>query len=170
MKAVVFDTTGIVVRGDPLHEVWWQGRQWAVTSYGLECRDGRYAIEAKRLGDEWSDRPGVPSWPRHMLGKAWVDVADFVTAFVVALALHGKGRRFKSVTMRRVLEWSVEHAAYASAYADAMRSVRVARGASPDGLTTVPEMDADHKEAVRLVGNGPRYPTDAAASRRDITA
>ena len=26
-------------RAEALSETWWQGRQWAVTAYGLECRD-----------------------------------------------------------------------------------------------------------------------------------
>jgi hypothetical protein len=35
--------------GDPLGRVLWQGRQWSVTEYGIECRDGSYHIDKKRL-------------------------------------------------------------------------------------------------------------------------
>jgi hypothetical protein len=47
--------------GEELSEVWWQGRQWAVTAYGIECRDGLYYIEKSRL----LENQGY-SWPRHM--------------------------------------------------------------------------------------------------------
>jgi hypothetical protein len=32
------DEAEIKVSGEDLHEIWWQGRQWAVTAYGIECR------------------------------------------------------------------------------------------------------------------------------------
>jgi hypothetical protein len=46
---VAQDYTEVQVLGEGLAEVWWRGRQWAVTAYGLEALDGRYAIEASRL-------------------------------------------------------------------------------------------------------------------------
>lgn len=67
--------------GEALSEpVVWVGRQWAVTTYGIECRDGRYTIKASQLwsgGDGWNI--GV-----HMAEKEWVDVPDFLTALLVA--------------------------------------------------------------------------------------
>ena len=39
-------------RGERLSRVIWKGRQWAATKYGVECRDGGYAIERKRLWEE----------------------------------------------------------------------------------------------------------------------
>jgi hypothetical protein len=74
----------VKVRGTNLHRVWWKGRQWAVTAYGIEARDGRYAIEKARLGE----RNGNWSWPMHMMEKNWVDIADFVSAWLVSLAKH----------------------------------------------------------------------------------
>jgi hypothetical protein len=63
--------------GDPLTEpIFWIGKQWAVTGYGVECRDGTYFIEAKRL---WQDEPDW-GWKKHMAEKDWVDLADFSAA------------------------------------------------------------------------------------------
>jgi hypothetical protein len=47
--AIAYVKTEVVNRCEPLSEVWWQGRQWAVTAYGLEQRDGTYTIKADRL-------------------------------------------------------------------------------------------------------------------------
>lgn len=76
----------VKVRGEPLSDVWWQGREWAVTSYGIEKRDGTYYVPKSDFGlhgDRWS-------WPEHVAAKGWADVEDFVTAWLVAATLHGK--------------------------------------------------------------------------------
>lgn len=80
MKPILYDKTPVHVRGERLDTVWWQGRQWAVTEYGIECRDGSYQIEADRLSE--------PDWGPHMKEKEWVDFDDFATAYFVACALH----------------------------------------------------------------------------------
>jgi hypothetical protein len=49
--------------------VWWHGRQWAVTEYGIERLDGTYVIDAKRL----TENIETYGWPGHMRGKDWVD-------------------------------------------------------------------------------------------------
>ena len=36
-------------KGEALDFVLWQGEQWSVTIYGLECRDGTYHVSAKDL-------------------------------------------------------------------------------------------------------------------------
>lgn len=66
-------------------EIWWSGRQWAVTAYGIERLDGTYPIEKTRL---FENLPRY-SWPEHMGGKTWADNDDFATAWLVAIALHG---------------------------------------------------------------------------------
>ena len=67
--------------GAPLAEpIYWQGRQWAVTAYGVECRDGTYAIEDFHLLNDES----LDEWIRHMAPKWWVDFADFVEAVRLA--------------------------------------------------------------------------------------
>lgn len=75
------------VRGEALDEIWWRGRQWAVTAYGIEKLDGTYVAEAARL----LDNPEYP-WPVHMAGKNWVDIDEFTTAWMIAIVLHGRGK------------------------------------------------------------------------------
>ena len=73
--------TEVIVTGDPLHQpVYWKGRQWAVTSYGIEARDGKYVIEGRRV---WEDNDGH-GWVEHMEEKTWVDLPDFVEALRLA--------------------------------------------------------------------------------------
>ena len=63
------------VRGEPVSEpIYWQGRQWAVTPYGVECRNGEYVIEQHRIWDGDAEYGG---WIRHMAAKDWVDLPDF---------------------------------------------------------------------------------------------
>jgi hypothetical protein len=79
-------------RGGRLSKIFWQGRQWAVTAYGVECRDGSYAIETVRLWED-EDRYG---WVRHMGDKEWVDLPDFAEALRIArrrAAAAGKNRK-----------------------------------------------------------------------------
>jgi hypothetical protein len=72
-----------------MDEDWWHGRQWAVTSLGLECMERTYTIAAERLDEGCERSPPVP-WPKRMVDEAeWVDLEDFVTVWLVALALHG---------------------------------------------------------------------------------
>lgn len=80
------DTADVKVLGigEDLHPVLWAGKQWAVTEYGIEARDGTYAIQASRLHE---GEPGY-SWERHMRDKQWVDVCDFRRAFLVACWIH----------------------------------------------------------------------------------
>jgi hypothetical protein len=82
---VEHDTSPVRVRGEALGNVIWQGRQWAVTDYGLEARDGTYSIDRRRL------RQDLPawSWPQQMGEKDWVDIEDFTTAWLVGLSVHG---------------------------------------------------------------------------------
>jgi hypothetical protein len=70
----------VKVRGEPLDEIWWSGRQWAVTAFGIEALDGTYVIEKDRLLEKLS----VLSWAEHVGNKLWVDDDDFVTARLVA--------------------------------------------------------------------------------------
>jgi hypothetical protein len=68
-------------RGEPLCEpIYWQGRQWAVTAFGIECRDGCYVIKKSRVWEN-EDRHG---WIMHMAGKNWADLEDFAEALRIA--------------------------------------------------------------------------------------
>ncbi len=66
--------------------VWWQGGGWSVTAYGLEQIDGHNAISAGRLAD--LDATGGLRWIK-VNDDAGIDLDGFLTAFAVALALHG---------------------------------------------------------------------------------
>jgi hypothetical protein len=73
------------IRGERLSKpILWQGRQWAVTGYGVEARDGCYAIKRSDLWDN-DLRHG---WIMHMTEKLWVDLADFTEALRVARRHH----------------------------------------------------------------------------------
>lgn len=97
---IIYSANEIKCRGEPLSEVWWQGRQWAVTSEGIEARDGTYFIAAKRLME---DHPGY-SWPEHICEKMWVDQDDFCTAWLVAIALHGARVKAPDYVRRSILK------------------------------------------------------------------
>jgi hypothetical protein len=84
---IKYDNTDVKLRAEALDEIWWQGRQWAVTAFGIECRDGTYTIEANRLSEMHNQNY---SWIEHVGEKDWVDVDDFATVYFVACALHGK--------------------------------------------------------------------------------
>jgi hypothetical protein len=75
-------------RTSHLDTVWWLGKQWAVTSYGIEQLDGTYVIEAHRLA-EGLEREHPHGWPAQVTGKTWCDPDDFCTAWLVAIVLHG---------------------------------------------------------------------------------
>ena len=71
------------VTGEALAEpVYWKGRQWAVTSHGIEARDGRYHIARNRAWEETSGH----GWIEHMEEKEWVDLQDFTEALRIARA------------------------------------------------------------------------------------
>jgi hypothetical protein len=68
----------------------WRGRQWVVTQAGLETADGRTAIAAARLAEPWTGAAPLLRHPVDLLAEAWVDVDDYLTAYMVALALHAE--------------------------------------------------------------------------------
>jgi len=74
----------VTCTGHALHPVIWCGRQWAVTEYGLEARDGRYAVEIRQL--RVTERGDRAHWAKHLAAKPWVDKADAICA-IVALNL-----------------------------------------------------------------------------------
>jgi hypothetical protein len=84
-RPIEMDTTPVKLRAETLDPIWWRGRQWAVTAFGIEKLDGTYTIAADRLRENVAEWP----WTSQMAMKNWVDVPDFMTAWLVALALHG---------------------------------------------------------------------------------
>ena len=74
-----------------------QNAQWAVTTYGLECRTTGYDIAARQL----SHPSELRSWPRHMAEKNWVDIRLFIEALREAIRVH-----------QRVLKYPTDDAAF----------------------------------------------------------
>lgn len=71
----------VMVTGEALSKpVYWTGQQWAVTSYGIECRNGTYAIEKKRL---WEENNGH-GWHQQIEEKEWANIHDFDEALEFA--------------------------------------------------------------------------------------
>lgn len=67
------------VRGEPLSEpIYWTGEQWALTAYGVEARDGTYAIPYERVDE--------PDWLTHMRAKPWVNAQEFSHVMYLASA------------------------------------------------------------------------------------
>ena len=85
---IVIDSRPVKLRGDVLSKIWWQGKQWAVTEYGIECRDGTYPIDAKKLTYDL-DNGTDHGWVEQLRSKGWADLNDFKTAYFVALSMHG---------------------------------------------------------------------------------
>jgi hypothetical protein len=84
-EPIEYDCAPVSIRGDALDQVLWRGRQWAVTTFGIECLDGTYTIAKDRL----FENVDAYGWPLHITQKNWADSDDFCTAWLVALALHG---------------------------------------------------------------------------------
>ncbi|ASE39158.1 hypothetical protein [Brevundimonas vesicularis] len=71
--------------------VYWAGRQWCVTSFGLETViDHDYDVAAAALGHltDGSDEPMAERLRHIGSSHSWVDVEDLITAFGVALSIH----------------------------------------------------------------------------------
>jgi hypothetical protein len=71
-------------QGEALSPIIWQGRQWAVTEYGLEQVNGTYAIEKTRL---WENEKKY-GWVRQIFHKTWADPTDFAEALRIARYTH----------------------------------------------------------------------------------
>jgi hypothetical protein len=102
---IVMSDNHVPLRSEELDEVWWQGRQWAVTRFGLECRDGTYTIAANRLYECYYSNGEISwSWPHQIAGKGWEDIHGFCTAYAVALALHPRPPKAKAFKRADVLK------------------------------------------------------------------
>ena len=80
-------TDSVKVLGEDLAKpVHWTGKQWAVTAFGIEARDGQYPIPKGRV---WEENRGH-GWIEHLAEKAWVDIEDFTEALRIARSLWAK--------------------------------------------------------------------------------
>jgi hypothetical protein len=82
---IIYSDNEVPNGGEPLDRILWQGRQWVVTTYGIEARNGGRHFSVDELSTPFRDRSLV----LHMGGKYWVDIEDFATAYLVALSVHG---------------------------------------------------------------------------------
>ena len=69
----------------PLHrDIFWVGRQWAVTGHGMQAVDqrlkGKYDIEASRLWDV--------GLPESLRADGWLNIEDFRKGLAVARKRH----------------------------------------------------------------------------------
>jgi hypothetical protein len=74
----------------PLHrDIYWVGRQWAVTGYGMQAIDqklnGMFDIEVSRL---WED-----GLSERMYGLKWINILDFDKGLVAARKRYPEPRR-----------------------------------------------------------------------------
>jgi hypothetical protein len=90
----------VKIRGEELGEIWWRGKQWAVTSHGIEALDGCYFIAKDRFAEDLPEY----SWPEHMAGKNWVDADEFATAWLLAIFLHGRATKVKLDDIRNAIK------------------------------------------------------------------
>jgi hypothetical protein len=84
-RPVAMSKKRVEIIGDEINTMLWRGRQWAVTTSGIQRLDGTYDIEAGRLHENIR----TCGWPERMSQKDDVDIDDFITAWLVALTLHG---------------------------------------------------------------------------------
>jgi len=85
----------------PLHrDIFWVGRQWAVTGFGVQAVDqrlkGAFDIEVDRL---WDD-----DLPQRMRALAWLKAEDFETALTVARSRFPEPPRKSLPLVESVLE------------------------------------------------------------------
>lgn len=74
----------------PPRKVYWSGRQWCVTDFGLETiNPDRYYVEPSQLR-RLTEGAGIPMAEglRHIGEKTWVDIEDLAAAFAVAVQVH----------------------------------------------------------------------------------
>lgn len=72
------------VRGEKLSKILYRNNQWAVTTFGIECLDGTYAIKKDAIK---TVHPKY-SWRQHMSGKMWVEIDEFIDALKMAMKIH----------------------------------------------------------------------------------
>jgi len=68
-------------------KILYKGHQWAVTTYGIECLDGKYAIKKGSIKTIHAPFPYM-NWERAMREKNWVDIGDFLETLQQALKIH----------------------------------------------------------------------------------
>ena len=83
----------VACKGQPLDLVLWQGEQWAVTTYGLERRNGKYALSCKEFFRGMKSKQEIfVFWFIHFSRKNWCnedDIDDALQAMMVLFNVDG---------------------------------------------------------------------------------
>ncbi len=119
-------------RGEALSQILWQGTQWAVTTYGLECRDGTYHVPIQNLfgyvhvpkGRKKTKQDVMVFWFEHLSGKNWCDEDDIDHALQAALVLFNMDGTRTNVEAPFLMD---EHEIEQAALDDAERAYRATK-------------------------------------------
>jgi hypothetical protein len=93
----------VVLIGERPEDVLWIGKQWCASKHGLELRNGLCSVRYREL----SKSPHSPQIVSAVCENPDVDIDDFATAYLVAVALGG-GRL--SVSQRAVFFQCLDYA------------------------------------------------------------
>lgn len=131
----------VKVIGQQLDFVLWQGSQWSVTDYGFECRDGNYAVEAKRMyscayprneNKKITKQCVFIHWFEHLSRKCWIeDINDLDHALQAFLLLFDENGRRTDIKVPLIMNEAeaIEYAtncanyAYENAYKRAIKGL-----------------------------------------------
>jgi hypothetical protein len=78
---------------EPVH---WQGRQWAVTGYGIEALDGMYHVPFADIPDT---EAGRPEWLDTLCRRYGTDGDDLAAALRVARTVRAEAKSSASKSM-----------------------------------------------------------------------
>lgn len=92
-------------QGESLSDIIWQGKQWAVTVYGLERRDGTYHVPVENFfnfpptpkGRKKEKQDVFLHWFRHLGEKYWCDEDDIDHVLQAMLVLYQLDKNRSSV-------------------------------------------------------------------------
>lgn len=105
-------------KGEALGDILWQGVQWAVTTYGLECRDGTYHVPLEVIFEDekrWK-HDVFHRWSEHIGKKQWCDQDDLNHALEAAMLLFNMdGTRSDVKAPFQITEFEIEEAALEAA-------------------------------------------------------
>ena len=126
-------------RGEALSDILWQGKQWAVTTYGLECRDGTYHVPVENFfgfvqapkGGKKEKQDVMVHWFRHLREKSWCDEDDIDHALQAMLVLYELDGKRSSVPAPFLMDESEIEAAALEA---AERTYRITKDRLLHGL------------------------------------
>ncbi|CAO4139487.1 hypothetical protein [Methylorubrum aminovorans] len=76
--------------------VYWQGRQWAVTGYGIEALDGMYHVPFADIPEAEDGRPG---WLDDLRRRYGTDGDDLAAALRVARTVRAEAKASASKSM-----------------------------------------------------------------------